>query len=66
VIPRLVSTVEKPLTAVDYIAALEQCVTPAEVSVFAELAPAAVRHDERFTKAVAGRLGALKKRQAAA
>jgi hypothetical protein len=54
------STPEKPLTAVDYCAALEQCQTVTDVKNFSELTPAKVRHDERFTRAVARRLAAIK------
>lgn len=54
------STAEKPLTAVDYVAALYQCASVTEVQQFAAGVPPEVREDERFTKGVAARLGALK------
>lgn len=55
-IPVLQSTVEKPLTAIDYIAALEQCTTVADVQRFGEQVPLAVRQDDRFNRAVATKL----------
>lgn len=61
-----VSTVEKPLTAIDYCACLSQCVSLAEVGRFGEACPEWVRADERFTRAVAARLAAIKGRKAAA
>lgn len=59
-------TVEKPLSVIDYCAALSQCVSVAEVGRFGEACPEWVRADERFTKAVAARLMAIKERKAAA
>ncbi len=56
-------TLEKPLTTIDYIAALEQCVSIAEVQRYAGDLPLWVREDERFTKAVAKRLAAIKSNQ---
>ena len=53
------STAEKPLTAIDYIAALEQCTSITEVQRFGEQVPIDVRHDDRFTKAVATKLAAI-------
>ena len=58
------STIEKPLTAIDYIAHLEQCSSLALVSAYAEAVPDHIREDERFTRAVASRLAALKGRKA--
>lgn len=55
-----VSTVEKPLTPIDYCAALDQCITPAEVASFCERCPVEVRNDERFSRAVAEKLAAFK------
>lgn len=60
------STIDKPLTAIDYIACLEQCSSITEVQQFAAQVPDDVRHDERFTRAVAKRLGAIKGKKAAA
>lgn len=54
------STVEKPLTAIDYIAALDACRTHLEVGQFCDRVPAPVRSDERFTRAVAAKLAAIK------
>ena len=65
-IPVLESTVEKPLTAIDYIAALDQCDGIREVQLFAEQVPMDVRQDERFTRAVANRIKAMRSRKAAA
>lgn len=45
----------------DCIAFLDTCSTEAELSAFADDAPAAVRADDRFAKAVASRLADLKK-----
>lgn len=54
------STVAKPLTAIDYIAALDQCISIAQVKRYADKVPLWVRRDERFTKAVAKCLAAIK------
>lgn len=61
-----VSTVEKPLTAIDYMLPLEQCGSITEVQQYAARVPLEIRQDERFTKAVANRLAAIKGRKAAA
>jgi hypothetical protein len=66
VIPVLHSTVEKPLTAIDYIAALEQCANAREVGKFADTVPMEVRQDDRFGRAVVKRLDALKGKKKAA
>jgi hypothetical protein len=58
-----VSTIEKPLTVIDYIAALQQCVTTRMVRGFAQEVPLHIRQDERFAKAVAQRLAAIKERR---
>lgn len=61
-----VSTVEKPLTAVDFCAVLEQCSSVDEVRDFGERVPMDIRQDERFTRAVQRRLASINsKRQAA-
>lgn len=60
------STVEKPLTAIDFIAVMEQCSTVAEVADYAQRCPEHIRNDERFTKGVSMRLGAIKSKRAAA
>lgn len=65
-IPVPQSTLEKPLTAIDYIAALEQCTSITLVQGFAEQVPVEVRQDDRFTRAVAKRLASIKDRKAAA
>jgi hypothetical protein len=49
-------TVEKPLTPVDYIAALSECDNTQEVHIFCELVPMKVAGDERFAKAVQAKL----------
>lgn len=47
-------TIEKPITVVDYIAAMyQQCITVADVARFAEQCPSHVREDERFATGVA-------------
>lgn len=53
-------TIEKPLTAIDYIAVLEQCSTLDEVAWYAQACPEAIRNDERFTRGVAKRLSSIK------
>lgn len=53
------STIEKPLTAVDYCAAIELCTSIDEVRTFCRGVPEEVRGDERFNKAVAKRLAAI-------
>ena len=54
------STVEKPLTAIDYIAALDQCASISDVKKFSQGVPEHVRNDDRFARSVAARLGAIK------
>jgi hypothetical protein len=54
------STIAKPLTVIDYIAALEQCIDITQVQRYAEKVPMWVRQDERFPKAVARRLASIK------
>lgn len=65
-IPVLESTIEKPLTAIDYIAALDQCDGIREIQLFADQVPMHIRQDERFTRAVANRIKAMRDRKAAA
>ena len=60
------STAEKPLTVIDHIADLESCSSIFEVRRFSEQVPVEIRQDERFTRAVAARLAAIKGRKAAA
>lgn len=57
------TTIEKPLTAIDYCACLEHCATVEEVGTFSEQLPLHVREDERYTKAVAHRLAAIRARR---
>ena len=54
-----VSTPEKPLTALDFIGALDGCRTIYEVSKFCEGCPQAIRQDGRFAVAAVARLVAL-------
>lgn len=61
-IPVPVSTIEKPLTAIDYIAVMEQCSSVSDVADYAQRCPDHVRNDERFTRAVARRLAAIKEK----
>jgi hypothetical protein len=58
-----VSTIEKPLTPIDFIAALDACSTHLEVGQFCDQVPTHVRSDERFTRAVAAKLTAIKERR---
>lgn len=60
-----VSTIEKPLTAIDYAACLEHCLNIVEVATFSEQLPLAVRMDERYCKAVAKRLAVIAARKVA-
>lgn len=60
-----VSTVEKPLTAIDYIAALQECATTCQVMYFSARVPDAVRADERYASAVATRLNEINRRKRA-
>lgn len=56
-----VSTIEKPLTAIDYIAELErQCRNTADVESFRSQVPATVLHDIRFRRAVARKLASIR------
>jgi hypothetical protein len=49
-------TIEKPITVIDYIAGLAQCITPSEVMRYSGACPESIRNDERFAKGVADRL----------
>jgi hypothetical protein len=60
------STVERPLTAIDFIASLQTCSSLSEVQQFSSRCPLEVRQDDRFGRAVARRLGEIKGRKAAA
>jgi hypothetical protein len=57
------STVERPITVIDYIAQLAQCGTLDEVRQYASAVPLDVRQDDRFNRAVAGRLGEIRGRK---
>lgn len=61
-----VETIEKPLTAIDYCAALQACASVTEVGQFGDQCPMHIRQDERFAKAVAQKLAAIHDRKAAA
>jgi hypothetical protein len=54
------ATIAKPLTAIDYIAGLAACGSLRMVAYYAKAVPLAIRSDERFAKAVAGRLADIK------
>lgn len=55
------STIEKPLTAIDYLARLQDCLTLDGVSEYASAVPLHIpQRNERFAKAVASRLAAIK------
>lgn len=60
------STEEKPLTAIDYCAALDQCKSAEDIRQFSMQVPIPVLNDERYNRAVASRLAAIKGRKAAA
>jgi hypothetical protein len=55
-----VSTVERPVTVIDFIAGLYACASVTEVESYNQQCPAAIRDDERFVRAVAGRMGAIR------
>lgn len=59
-------SIEKPLTTIDYIAALDGCASMREISRFSELVPSEVRNDERFARAVAAKITAIKCKKARA
>lgn len=61
-----VHTIEKPITIVDYIAHLQKCENVIEVGMFGQLCPMEIRQDDRFAKAVAGKLAEIHGRKAAA
>jgi hypothetical protein len=48
---------------IDFIAALDACSTHLEVGQFCDQVPTHVRSDERFTRAVAAKLTAIKERR---
>jgi hypothetical protein len=54
------STLEKPLTAIDYIAAMEQCTHFGELVEYAKFVPADVVEDERFARAFKDRLETIR------
>lgn len=56
------STLEKPLTAIDFIAALDDCDTVTEIQQFSAAVPLEVRQDDRFNRAVAIKLAAINRR----
>lgn len=51
-----VPTIEKPLTAIDYIAVMEQCSTFEELRDYATRCPMEIVEDDRFAKAFKNRL----------
>ena len=57
------STIEKPLTVVDYIAGLAACTSIETIGDYANACPLEVRQDFRFERAVAGRMADIKVRQ---
>ncbi len=62
-----VSTVQKPLTAIDFIGELTaQCRTLNDIAEFASGVPMEVRQDDRFARAVANKLAAVHEKKAAA
>ena len=61
-----VETIEKPLTAIDYCAALQACASVDEVRQFGDECPMAIRQDERFARAVAQKLAAIHEKKRAA
>lgn len=62
-----VSTEEKPLTAIDFCGELaKQCHSIEDIREFSEKVPLEVLNDERYNRAVAMRLAAIKERKATA
>lgn len=61
-----VSTVDRPLTAIDYIAFLSQCHTVSDVLDVGDQLPRDIAADERFIKAQAARCTVIVGRKAAA
>lgn len=55
-----VSTIEKPLTAIDYIAVLEQCGDIFMLNQLAEALPRSVVDDDRFARAFQNRVAELR------
>jgi hypothetical protein len=60
------STPEMPLTVIDHIADLERCRSLTDIQQFSQQLPIEVLNDERYNRAVASRLAAIKERKAAA
>lgn len=60
------STPEMPLTVIDHIADLERCHSVSDIQGFSEQLPVDVLNDERYSRAVAHRLAAIREAQAAA
>lgn len=60
------TTPEKPLTAIDYCAALSQCNSIEDIRQFSEKVPLDVLNDERYNRAVASRLAVIREKKAAA
>lgn len=60
------STPEMPLTVIDHIADLALCRSLTDIQQFSEQLPIEVLNDERYNRAVAMRLAAIKGRKAAA
>jgi hypothetical protein len=54
------STVEKPLTAIDYLVPLAHCNSLGEVRQYAERCPLEIRQDERFARAFRARMEQIK------
>lgn len=59
------STPEMPLTVIDHIADLELCRSVTDIQQFSEQLPIEVLNDERYSRAVAHRLAAIKETAAA-
>jgi hypothetical protein len=55
-----VSTVERPVTVIDFIAGLYACASVTEVESYNQQCPAAIRDDARFVRAVALRVALIK------
>lgn len=60
------STPEMPLTVIDHISGLERCRSLTDIQQFSDQLPIEILNDERYSRAVAHRLAAIKERKAAA
>jgi hypothetical protein len=53
-------TVEKPITVIDYIAAMSECLDFRSLTAFANACPPQIVEDDRFARAFKNQLDAIK------